>query len=102
MLTEWSGTLERDTEVARVEEVIEIFAERLCQAFVYVYYASAVNLITICPQWDLQQYFINKKDLQRSLWCQCALQAIPPGKVGFSSVLVKLSVPQYKAISGAR
>ncbi|KAJ5625654.1 hypothetical protein N7510_001963 [Penicillium lagena] len=102
MLTEWSGSLGQgmDTELSKVEECTEVFAERICQAIVYAdmyTHASAMKLILICPLWNLQQYFINKKDRQRSLWCQCALQSIPGG---IGSVLSKLSVQQYQAISG--
>jgi hypothetical protein len=105
MLTEWSGSLGQgfDDGISKVEAQCEVFAERICQATVYANthsMASGMKLTLISPLWILQQYFIDKKDQQRSLWCQCALQAIPPRNVGFSSLLTKLSIQEYQALGG--
>lgn len=102
-LINWSGSWGQglDAEISRVEKYSEVFAERICQSLVYADKhtgASAMTLILISPLWMLQQYYLNKKDQRRSLWCQCALQAIPPQRMGFSSLLMRLSTTQYQAL----
>lgn len=105
-LTDWSGSSDQGVsgEISRVDARSEVFAKRICQSLVYAdkhTNASAMKLILINPLWILQQYFFTKKDYRRSLWCRCALQAIPPQKVGFGSLLTKLSIQQYQALGNS-